>query len=109
MKKLLIKLTLILGIMAFMGLGVSDTQQTQAGTSLPFIYYVTGTVIDTPGGGCWYVQECNTGTRHYFDRSTVPGWVTIFPGGTFQVEFNAGVDTGCGFYSLVYATQSWDC
>ncbi|HAA13394.1 MAG TPA: hypothetical protein DCE41_17555 [Cytophagales bacterium] len=109
MKKLLTKLTLALGFIAFMGLGATDTQEAQATSSLPFIYYVTGTVIDTPGGGCWYVEDCSTGARHYFDRATVPGWVTILPGNTYQVEFNAGVDTGCGFYSLVSAFSSWGC
>jgi len=109
MKKLLIKLTLGLGIMAFMGLGATETQEAHATASLPFIYNVEGTVIDAPNGGCWYVEECSTGIRHYFDRATVPGWVSILPGNSYYVEFNAGVNTGCGFYSLVSAFSTWGC
>lgn len=90
-------------------LSIQSTEASQQESSLPLVYTVTGTAIDVPGGGCWYIEDCNTGTRHYFDRAQVPSWVTLLPGYSYYVEFQANPTSPCGFYDLVAAFNTSPC
>ena len=100
MKKLASSVLLSLSILAIVGLSTQSSQGAEESASMdPFIYYVNGTVIDIYGSDCWYVEDCSTGTRHYFDVTQLPTWVTIYPGYSYYVEFHAAPNS-CSNYRI---------